>query len=125
MVLPSTVILTMDNSGARRVKCIRIYNKPGISYGVTGDLLLVLVTRLRNRGLIRVIRGEILTCLLTRISTQVFRKKRGYYFKFDTNTVIVLTKKGTPTGTRLFGPCAKELEKKGFGRISSLCAEAL
>jgi large subunit ribosomal protein L14 len=125
MVLPSTVVLTMDNSGARRVKCIRIYNKPGLSYGFVGNLLLVIVIRLRNRGLIRVRRGEIHSCLITRVSTQIFRKKKGYFFKFDVNTVIMLTKKGMPIGTRIFGPCCKELKGKGFSRIISLCAATL
>ena len=125
MILPSTVILAMDNSGARRVRCIRIYKKPGISYATVGDLLLILVIRLRNRGLIRVKRGEIHTCVVARISSRVFRKNLGYFFKFDFNSVILLTKKGTPIGTRIFGPCSKELRTKGFGRIASLCPKIL
>ena len=120
MILPSTVILTMDNSGARRVRCICIYKKPGISYAIAGDILLVIVVRLRNRGLMRVRRGEIHTCVVTRISKKIFRKSSGYYFKFDFNTIILLTKKGLPIGTRLFGPCSKELGSKKFTRITTL-----
>jgi large subunit ribosomal protein L14 len=125
MILPSTVILAMDNSGARRVRCIRIYKKPGISCATVGDMLLVIVVRLRNRGLIRVKRGEIHSCVVTRITKRVFRKKLGYFFQFDFNSVILLTKKGLPIGTRIFGPCSKELRKKGFGRIASLCPKIL
>ena len=125
MILPSTIVLTMDNSGARRVKCIKIYKKPGLSYAVIGDLLLVLVVRLRNRGLMRVTKGDIYTCVVTRISERIFRKKRGYFFKFDFNTVIMLNKKGLPIGTRFFGPICKELVNKGYNRILSLCSKIL
>lgn len=125
MILPSTVVLTMDNSGARRVRCLKIYKKPGLSYAFIGDILLVIVVRLRNRGLMRVTKGDIYTCLVTRITERIFRKKRGYFFKFDTNTVIMLNKKGLPIGTRIFGPVSKELLNKGFNRIISLCSKIL
>lgn len=115
----------MDNSGARRVRCICIYKKPGICYATIGDILLVIVVRLRNRGLMRVSKGDILTCLVTRITERIYRKQKGYYFKFDCNTVIMLTKKGMPTGTRIFGPCSYELIFKGFQRISTLCSSIL
>jgi large subunit ribosomal protein L14 len=115
----------MDNSGARRVRCICIYKKPGICYATIGDILLVIVVRLRNRGLMRVSKGEIYTCLVTRITERIFRKKQGYFFKFDYNTVIMLTKKGLPIGTRIFGPCSYELTLKGFNRITSLCSKIL
>ena len=59
MILPSTVVLTMDNSGARRVRCIKIYKKPGRGRAFVGDMLKILIIRLRNRGFIRVNKGEI------------------------------------------------------------------
>ena len=115
----------MDNSGARRVRCLKIYKKPGLGYAFIGDILLVIVVRLRNRGLMRVTKGEIYTCLVTRITERIFRKKRGYFFKFDRNTVIMLNKKGLPIGTRIFGPISRELLNKGFNRIISLCSKIL
>ena len=121
MVFPSTSVLTMDNSGARRVKCIKVYKKPGRGKAVVGDLLKVIVVKLRNRGLIRVKRGEIHIAVLTRSSTQVFRSKKGYFIKFDANTVVMLTKKNLPIGTRLFGPCSEELRNRKFNRILTLC----
>ena len=125
MILPKTVILTMDNSGARRVRCICIYKKPGLSYARIGDILLVIVVRLRNRGLMRVSKGQILKCIVTRMTERLFRKRRGYFFKFDTNTVIVLNKKDLPMGTRIFGPCSVELLQRGYNRIVSLCSTIL
>ena len=125
MILPSTVILTMDNSGARRVRCIRIYKKPGLSYAKVGDLLLVIVVRLRTKGLINVKRGEFCNCVITRTTHRLFRKTLGYFLKFDFNTVVLLSKKGLPIGTRLFGPCSHELKNKGYNRILSLCSTIL
>ena len=93
MVHPSTIILTMDNSGARRVRCIKIYKKSGRATGIVGDLIKVIILRLRNRGFIRVKKGEIHLALISRISAPILRKKNGYFFKFDINTVIILSKK--------------------------------
>lgn len=115
----------MDNSGARRVRCICIYKKPGICHATVGCRLLVIVVRLRNRGLMRVSKGQILKCIVTRIKERVYRKTRGYFFKFDLNTVIMLNKKSLPIGTRIFGPCTRELIVKGFSRIASLCSQIL
>ena len=120
MIQPSTVVLTIDNSGARRVRCIKVYKKPGKGQGKVGDILKIIVLRLRNRGFIRVNKGEIHLGLITRVSVPVFRLKKGYFFKFDFNTIIVLSKKNTPIGTRLFGPCAKELRNKFGTKIPTL-----
>jgi len=120
MILTSSVVLTMDNSGARRVRCIKVYKKPGRGSACVGDLLKVIILRLRNRGRIRVKRGEIHLALVTRIATPIFRSKKGYFFKFDASAVVILTKKKTPIGTRLFGPCAREIRKKQFTKIITM-----
>lgn len=120
MLLVSTVVLTTDNSGARRVKVIKVYNKPGRGRAFVGDMIKVIIVRLRNRGLIRVKKGEIHFALVTRTSIPVFRIKKGYFFKFDVSSVIILSKKKVPLGTRLFGPCPKELRKKNFLKVVSL-----
>ncbi len=115
----------MDNSGARRVRCIRIYKKPGLSYAIPGDLLLVIVVTLRNKGLINVKRGEFVNGIVTRITHRIYRKSLGFFLKFDFNTVVLISKKGLPLGTRLFGPCSLELKAKGYSRILSLCSALL
>ena len=125
MILPSTVILTMDNSGARRVRCIRIYKKPALSFAKVGDLILSIVVRLRTKGLINVKRGEFVNAVVVRITFKIFRKTLGYFLKFDCNAVVLISKKGLPLGTRLFGPCSRELKKKGYTRIISLCSTIL
>ena len=121
----STVAYTMDNSGARRVKVIKIYKKPGRSQAAVGDLLKVIVVRLRNRGFFRVKKSELHLALVTRIAKPVLRKKKGYFIRFDTSSVILLRQNGkTPIGTRFFGPMPKELRTgtpfTGFLKIIAL-----
>jgi large subunit ribosomal protein L14 len=122
MIYPSTNLVTMDNSGAKKVKCIKVYKKPGRARtgAKIGDLIQVIIVSLRNRGLIRVKKGEIYTGIVTRISTVIFRKNKGYYIKFDLNAIIILSKKKLPIGTRLIGPASKELRNKHFIKIASL-----
>ena len=125
MILPSTVIITMDNSGARRVRCIKIYKKPGRKSAQTGDLIQIIVVKLRNRGFIRVKKGELHTAVVSRISSTVFRKKKGYFIKFDANSVIILSKKKMPIGTRFFGPCAREIRNHKFVKLISISTKLI
>ncbi len=125
MIYPSTNLITMDNSGAKKVKCIKVYKKPGRGGAYVGDLIQVIIVSLRNRGLIRLKKGEIYTAVVTRITTIIFRKKRGYFIKFDKNTVIILSKKKLPVGTRFLGPSSKELKNKYFIRIASLSTKLI
>jgi len=121
----STVTLTQDNSGARKVKCIKIYKKPGRSTAGVGDEIQVIVVRLRNRGLIRVRKSELHLALVTRTATTNFRKQKGYFLKFDSTSVVLLNKKKTPLGTRLFGPIPSELRKKNYLKIISLASQII
>jgi large subunit ribosomal protein L14 len=125
MINVSAVVLTQDNSGARKVKVIKIYKKPGRGRAFIGDLIQVIVVRLRNRGLIRVKKSELHLALVTRIATPIFRFKSGYFFKFDVSCVVLLTKKKTPIGTRLFGPVSKELRTKNYLKILSLASTTI
>ncbi len=121
----STITLTQDNSGARKVKCIKIYKKPGRSQACIGDEIQVIVIKLRNRGLIRVKKSELHLAVVTRLTSPIFRKKKGYFFKFDKSSVVLLNKKKTPIGTRLFGPVSSELRNKNFLKIISLASSTL
>jgi len=126
MILISTITTTMDNSGARRVRCIKVYKKPGRSAAAVGDIIKVIIINLRNRGLIRVKKSEMHIALVTRTAVPLFRSKKGYFLKFDTSSVVLLVKKTlTPTGTRVFGPCSKELRKKNFLKIISLASNII
>jgi large subunit ribosomal protein L14 len=127
MILVSTITVSMCNSGARKVKCIKVYKKPGRGKAGVGDVVKVIVISLRNRGFIRVKKSELHIALVTRISTPVFRLKKGYFFKFDTSAVVLLAKKNKTNsfnliGTRIFGPCSKELRKKNYLKISTLAS---
>jgi len=120
MLLVSAITFTQDNSGARKIKVIKVYKKPGRGRAFIGDFVQVIVVRLRNRGLIRVKKSELHLALVTRIATPIFRFKKGYFFKFDVSSAILLTKKKTPIGTRLFGPVSQELRTQNFLKIVSL-----
>jgi large subunit ribosomal protein L14 len=126
MILISTVTTTMDNSGARQVRCIKVFKKPGRSKAIVGDMIKVIILSLRPRGLVRVKKSELHFALVTRISTPLFRLKHGYFFKFDSSAVVLLAKKNlTPSGTRIFGPCSKELRNKNFLKIVSLASNLI
>jgi large subunit ribosomal protein L14 len=88
MVLVSTIAFTQDNSGARKVKCIKVYKKPGRGQAAVGDEIKVIIVKLRNRGLIRVKKSEMHLAVVTRIRTPIFRKRKGYFFKCDLSTVV-------------------------------------
>jgi large subunit ribosomal protein L14 len=123
MILTSTVTITMDNSGSRQVRCIKVFKKPGRSHATVGDVIKVIILNLRQKGLVRVKKSELHFALVTRVSVPLFRKKHGYYFKFDSSAVVLLAKKTlTPSGTRIFGPCSKELRNKNYLKIVSLAS---
>lgn len=126
MLLVSTVTTTMDNSGARHVKCIKVLRKPGRSKAAVGDIIKVIIISLRTRGLVRVKKSELHFALVTRVATPLFRSKHGYFFKFDSSAVVLLAKKNlTPAGTRIFGPCSKELRKKNYLKIITLASNLI
>jgi len=129
----ATVAVTCDNSGARRVRCIKVYGKPGRGHGAVGDLLKVIVLQLRNRGFIRVKCGSLQLALVVRTTTPIRRASRGVYCRFDHNAVVLLQQKGkgqgalshVPVGTRVFGPCPQELRQRNFLKVLSLCTGLL
>lgn len=108
-----------DNSGAKKVQCIKILNKHPKSSAFLGDLIVVSVKALRNKGNLKVKKKEVCLALIFRIR---YKKKRldGRFFKFFDNVVILLNRNFKPYGTRFFGPVVKEMRKQKKLRISSL-----
>jgi large subunit ribosomal protein L14 len=122
MIQPKSKLIVVDNSGASIVECIKVCNKSGRSVGNLGELLIVSIKKLRNKGNIKVKKKEISTALIFRTK---FRKNRidGRNFKFNRNTVILLSKSKKPLGTRIFGPVVKELRKQNQFKILSLASK--
>jgi large subunit ribosomal protein L14 len=100
-----------DNSGAKKVQCLKILKKHSKSAGFLGDFIIITVKKLRSKGNLKVKRKDICLGLIFRTK---YRKSRvdGRSFKFFDNTVILLNKSLKPYGTRFFGPVAKELKKR-------------
>jgi large subunit ribosomal protein L14 len=122
MIQPKTKLFVVDNSGASIVECIKVCNKSGRSIGNLGELIIASIKRLRNKGNIKVKKKEIVTGLIFRTK---FKNKRidGRNFKFNKNTVVLLSKNQKPLGTRIFGPVVKELRKDNKFKILSLASK--
>ena len=124
MIQTLTKLKTVDNSGARRLGCIRIYKKPGRGCGKVGDLLKVSIQKLRNRGNIRVKRGELHYAVVVRTKKK-YHRKGGIKVKCESNAAAVLNANKLPFGTRFFGITMKELRLVNFSKVLTLSPKIL
>lgn len=124
MIHPSTKLTVIDNSGARRIRCIQVLRKSGRSLGNVGDILRISVELLRDKGNIRVRRGELHLAVVARIADK-FKRYNGVTIKFDSNAAVVLNAKRQPYGTRFFGLIAKELRFEKYVKFLSMCPKAV
>lgn len=119
MIHPSTKLKVIDNSGARRIRCIQVLRKTGRSLGNIGDIIRITVEKLRNRGNIKVKRGELHLAVIARVSDK-YTRYNGVTVKFDSNAAAVLNAKRQPFGTRFFGIIAKELRFRKYVKLLSM-----
>lgn len=108
-----------DNSGAKKVKCIKVLGKHSLSPGFLGDLVIVSVKQLRSKGNLKVKRKDVCLGIIFRIKYKTTRLD-GRSFHFFDNSVILLKKNFKPYGTRFFGPVVKELRKQKKLKLSFL-----
>ena len=111
-----------DNSGAKKVQCIKVLGGSKRKYAHLGDLIVVSVKEAMPNGKVK--KGEVMTAVVVRTKKAVARKD-GTYIRFDENAVVLLNKQGALVGNRVFGPVARELRTKDFMRIVSLAPEVL
>ncbi len=122
MVKEETNLVVADNSGAKKVRCIRVLGGSGRRYASVGDTVVVSVkTALPNSA---VKKGEVSRAVIVRTKKEV-RRKDGSYIRFDENAAVLLNQQNEPRGTRIFGPVARELRDKQFMKIVSLAPEVL
>lgn len=121
MIQTETVLNAADNSGARRVQCIKVLGGSHRRYAGVGDIIKITVKEAIPRG--RVKKGEVMDAVVVRTRHGV-RRADGSVIRFDTNAAVLLTEKHEPIGTRIFGPVTRELREK-FMRIISLAPEVL
>ena len=122
MIQMQTMLEVADNTGARRVMCIKVLGGSKRRYAHIGDIIKVSIKDAAPRG--RVKKGEIYSAVVVRTRHGV-RRDDGAKIKFDTNAAVLLTPQLEPIGTRIFGPVTRELRTERFMKIVSLAPEVL
>ncbi|MGE4291902.1 MAG: 50S ribosomal protein L14 [Desulfovibrio sp.] len=111
-----------DNSGAKRVACIKVLGGSRRRYATVGDIIKVSVKEAMPHSKVK--KGDVLNAVIVRTKKEVGRPD-GSYIKFDNNSAVLLNNSNEPIGTRIFGPVARELRQKNFMKIVSLAPEVL
>jgi large subunit ribosomal protein L14 len=122
MIQVETNLEVADNSGARRVQCIKVLGGSKRKYATIGDVIVVSVKDAIPRG--RVKKGEVVQAVIVRTSKDI-RRADGSVIRFDRNAAVLIDKQGEPIGTRIFGPVTRELRAKKYMKIVSLAPEVL
>ncbi|HXQ12996.1 MAG TPA: 50S ribosomal protein L14 [Caulobacteraceae bacterium] len=122
MIQMQTNLEVADNSGARRVMCIKVLGGAGRRYASVGDRIVVSVKEAIPRG--RVKKGDVLQAIVVR-TNQAIKRKDGSVIRFDKNAAVIVNKQSEPIGTRIFGPVPRELRAKNHMKIISLAPEVL
>ena len=122
MIQMQTNLDVADNSGGRRVQCIKVLGGSKRKYASVGDVIVVSVKEAIPRG--RVKKGDVRKAVVVRTAKEV-RRDDGTAIRFDSNAAVILSNSGEPLGTRIFGPVVRELRAKNFMKIISLAPEVL
>jgi len=122
MVQTTTTLDVADNSGAKKIMCIRVLGGTKRKYASLGDVIVVSVKEAIPNAKVK--KGEIAKAVIVRTRKEVSRQD-GSYIRFDANSAVLVDKDNEPIGTRIFGPVARELRAKRFMKIISLAPEVL
>lgn len=122
MIQQQTVLDVADNSGAKRVMCIKVLGGTRKRYAGLGDIIVVAIKSAIPDGQAK--KGTVAKAVVVRTAKEV-RRSDGSYVKFDRNAAVLINNSNEPIGTRIFGPVARELRRKNFMKIISLAPEVL
>ncbi|MFL5369588.1 MAG: 50S ribosomal protein L14 [Myxococcales bacterium] len=122
MIQTTTVLDVADNSGAKKVACIKVLGGTKRRYATIGDVIVVSVKEALVNSKVK--KGEVARAVIVRTKREV-KRPDGSYIKFDNNSAVMVSKEGEPIGTRIFGPVAPELRAKKVMKIISLAPEVL
>ena len=122
MIQMQTNLDVADNSGARRVMCIKVLGGSKRRYATVGDIIVVSIKEAIPRGKVK--KGDVATAVIVRTAKEIHRPD-GSAIRFDKNAAVLINKQGEPIGTRIFGPVTRELRAKKFMKIISLAPEVL
>ena len=122
MIQVQTELFVADNTGAKKIECIKVLGGPKRRYASIGDIIVVSVKEAIPRGKVK--KGSVHRAVIVRTKQGIFRND-GSKVKFDNNAAVLTDEKGEPLGTRIFGPVTRELRSKGQMKIISLAPEVL
>ena len=122
MIQVETILDVADNSGARKVQCIKVLGGAGRKYAYVGDIIVVSIKEAIPRG--RVKKGDVMKAVVVRTAKDV-RRADGSVIRFDKNAAVLINNQKEPIGTRIFGPVPRELRQKNHVKIISLAPEVL
>lgn len=122
MIQEETNLVVADNSGAKKVRCIRVLGGSDRRYAGLGDLVVVSVKSAIPNAAVK--KGEVAKAVIVRTKKET-RRTDGSYIRFDENAAVLINEQGEPRGSRIFGPVARELREKQYMKIVSLAPEVL
>lgn len=122
MIQQESFLKVADNTGAKEIKCIRVLGGSGRKYGNIGDIIVASVRKAAPGGQVK--KGEVIKAVIVR-SAKGVRREDGTYVRFDENAAVLIKDDKNPSGTRIFGPVARELREKDFLKILSLAPEVV
>ncbi len=122
MIQTESVLEVADNSGAKKLKCIKVLGGSKRKYASVGDIIVASVKEAIPNGKVK--KGAVARAVVVRTSKEI-RRRDGSYIRFDTNAAVLINAEGEPIGTRIFGPVARELRSRQFMKIISLAPEVL
>jgi len=122
MIQAETKLLAVDNSGAKKLYCIKVLGGSRRRYAGIGDTIIVSVKEAIPNAKVK--KGDVMRAVVVRTKKEL-RRPDGSYIRFDDNSAVLVNQQGEPIGTRIFGPVARELRAKKFMKIISLAPEVL
>lgn len=122
MIQAETMLNVADNTGARKLLCIRVMGGSFRRYARVGDIIIAAVKEATPGGVVK--KGDVVKAVIVRTAKET-KRPDGSYIKFDENAAVVINDQKNPRGTRIFGPVARELRDRDFMKIVSLAPEVL
>jgi large subunit ribosomal protein L14 len=122
VIQQQTILKVADNTGAKEIMCIRVLGGTARRYAGIGDVIVACVKKATPGGVVK--KGQVVKAVVVR-SVHGIKRADGSYIKFDENSAVIIKEDKNPTGTRIFGPVARELREKDYLKILSLAPEVL
>ncbi|MDD2585979.1 MAG: 50S ribosomal protein L14 [Syntrophomonadaceae bacterium] len=122
MIQQETMLQVGDNTGAKKVQCIKVLGGSGRRYATVGDVIVASVKEAAPGGVVK--KGEVIKAVVVRTKKEI-RRPDGSYISFSENAAVIIDDNHNPKGTRIFGPVARELRDSNFMKIISLAPEVL